>query len=138
MKIQTGYFAALKFYDCALTPVSIARNTLPYIGPILQFPVLAPSRELLKKSRAGMTKDEFEKEFLKELGKHDPRKILSLLPENAVLLCYEKASGNENDWCHRHMVARWLESGTGITVHEAEKTRNEKNGEGGLFDQGLE
>jgi hypothetical protein len=122
--LYTGYFANLKKYLEDLTPVAIVRDLMPYVHPILQFQALAPSRALLDKSKNGLSKEAFEKEFYMELEKHDPMQILGRLPMNAILLCYEKADGsNPHDWCHRHMVAKWIETKTGILVPEARSSQ---------------
>ena len=42
------------------------------------------------------------------------KEIASLFGEDASLLCYEKPG----DFCHRRIVAEWLEKGTGVVVPE--------------------
>lgn len=48
------------------------------------------------------------------LSRLDPRRVLEDLGENAILLCWE-APGH---FCHRRLVAAWLEASLGITVPE--------------------
>lgn len=50
----------------------------------------------------------------------DPIKVYSDL-DGKILLCYEK----ENEFCHRHLVAYWLEECMGIAVDEV-KVYNQK------------
>lgn len=50
------------------------------------------------------------------LDKLDPKSVLEDLGEDAVLLCYEKPG----KFCHRRLVAKWLEENLGIEVKELE------------------
>lgn len=54
--------------------------------------------------------EEYYKQVLKDL---DPEEIYKQL-DNSVLLCYEE----NNKFCHRHIVAAWLEILLGIKVYE--------------------
>ena len=56
----------------------------------------------------------FYHEVLKNL---DPNKVYSDL-DNSVLLCYEQSY----EFCHRHIVASWLEKNLGVKVVECEFT----------------
>ena len=97
--------------------VSIARilpRFIPFKGP--KYIDLAPSMSLLKawKSRT-INEKEYEDRFYQEtLSKTTPGKVLQDLGEEAVLLCYE-APGK---FCHRRIVAKWLEKELGIVVPE--------------------
>ena len=44
----------------------------------------------------------------------DPRDVYEALGDNAVMLCYEKPT----DFCHRFLVAGWLELSLGIEIDE--------------------
>ncbi|KAB2328996.1 DUF488 domain-containing protein [Cytobacillus depressus] len=77
---------------------------------------LAPTWPMLK-----MNQEDYDKEFFKILSKLDAREIYDNLPDNAVLLCYEKF----NDKCHRRAVAEWLEKELGIEVCEYGLKREE-------------
>ena len=48
------------------------------------------------------------------LKKLDPREVYSKLGENAVLVCFEKPT----EFCHRFLVAGWLEYNLNIEVNE--------------------
>ena len=56
----------------------------------------------------------------KVLSKLNPQQVFDELGDNAVLLCYEKYANIENGttFCHRRMVAKWLEQNLGIKVDE--------------------
>ncbi len=72
---------------------------------------LAPSWALVK--------IEDEKEYVRRykyevLDRLDPAQVLKELGEDAVLLCWEKPG----EFCHRRIVAEWLEGELGIEVPE--------------------
>lgn len=72
---------------------------------------LAPSWALVK--------IEDEKEYVRRykyevLDRLDPAQVLKELGEDAVLLCWEKPG----EFCHRRIVAEWLEEELGIEVPE--------------------
>ena len=48
------------------------------------------------------------------LSKLDPKEVLNLIPDGSILLCYE----NNNEFCHRHIVAFWFELFLGINSSE--------------------
>jgi len=82
-----------------------------------RYPALAPRREMLK-----MIDATYRIEYQKILDKLDPRKVFDDLGEDAILLCWE-APGK---FCHRRLVAEWLEKHLGVDVPELQ--------EPGLFD----
>lgn len=60
----------------------------------------------------------------------DPRAIRDRLlgfGDLPVMLCWESASDchHGTKWCHRHLVAQWLEDRLGIEVPEAEGAQGE-------------
>ena len=117
--MQTGYFAQVKNYpkNQGYRFVSIARFNKFWQGD--EFKKLAPPAELIKiEDEKLYTKLYYEQ----VLNKLNPQKVFEELGENAVLLCYEKwsdiASGKK--FCHRRIVAKWLEKNLGITVDEFE------------------
>lgn len=71
---------------------------------------LAPPWSLVKME----DEKEYTKEYRKILDKLDPAMVLEDLGEGAILLCWEKAG----EFCHRRLVAEWLEEHLGITVNE--------------------
>jgi hypothetical protein len=79
------------------------------------YPRLSPPWKIVVKYKQGqINEDEYE-----ELYNH---LVLSSLNvgrvarelDGAVLLCYEKP----DDFCHRHIVARWLSSAIGYEIEE--------------------
>jgi hypothetical protein len=85
-----------------------------------RYPALAPRPKMLKLNEAT-----YRVEYQKILDKLDPQKVFDDLGEDAILLCWE-APGK---FCHRRLVAAWLEKHLGITVPELVV-----NQEPGLFD----
>jgi hypothetical protein len=73
------------------------------------YPALAPRREMLKMDEAT-----YRVEYQKILNNLDPQKVFDDLGEDAILLCWE-ASGK---FCHRRLVAEWLEKHLGVNVPE--------------------
>lgn len=62
---------------------------------------------------------EFYNKVLKDL---DPEEVLLQIPNKSILLCFE----DNNKFCHRHLVAFWLELFLGIKTYEIktdEKTK---------------
>jgi len=105
MKIYTGYFGKIRQYRAAgLVTISIARFNKYYSGASLK--LLAPTAEMIREPEAiyipkyhailsKLSKEGILKEIERLSGGHD-----------CILLCYEKPE----DFCHRHMVAKWLGS----------------------------
>lgn len=80
----------------------------------------------LVKSKDEYSTEEWERHYYKDvLSKLDPVKVAAELGEGAVMLCWEKPE----DFCHRHIVARWMTS-AGVKVEELagmpEKAAKEK------------
>ena len=70
-----------------------------------------------------MPKADYDRLFHARLDGLDPQEIWdrchSLVhPYEPVLLCYEKAPLHENNWCHRRMVAEWIETHLEVVVPE--------------------
>jgi hypothetical protein len=76
-----------------------------------RYPQLAPSRELIAIQNAALFAARYRREVLAKL---DPKAVFRELGDSAVLLCYEKPG----EFCHRRLVAEWLEERLGIQVPE--------------------
>ena len=116
--IYTGYFAKVKQYENAgLTTVSISGKAPSfYKGP--EYKGLAPRWQMFSDWKKGKI-DNFGytklfNQYLETLDKESVKRALESFGENVVLLCYEKPG----DFCHRHLVADWLESNFGWRVDE--------------------
>ena len=112
--MKTSYFANR---TAAGDPraVSIARWPPRWWGSRRRYIPLAPSADLLKRSKAGLPWAEYVAEYRRDvLSKLDSAEVCSDLGPDAILLCWE-APGQE---CHRRLVAEWLQESLGITVPE--------------------
>ena len=88
-----------------------------YVGA--EFKTLAPTKDLLLDFHNGLSKEDYELRFqLEVLSKLNAKdvfeKITKQCGNDVVLLCYE----NPGDFCHRRLVANWLESELFILVPE--------------------
>ena len=75
---------------------------------------------MLKRDRA-----EYEPLYQAILARLDPRQVVEDLhrladPHEPVLLCWERPPFSETVWCHRRLVAAWLERELGLIVPEIE------------------
>lgn len=107
--IYTSYFSSKKYNK--EDGISIARYNKFWDGE--SYPLLYPSANLLawwkklpKKEQYNIwLRDQYEQAYFYEtLNKLNPHIVAAEL-EGKVLLCYEKSE----DFCHRHIVAKWLE-----------------------------
>lgn len=121
MNIFTGSYETCKSGNL----VSISGDkgvSANFTGPA--YPKLAPKRDFFNvwKNNTALPEDEnnayymneFYKRVLSELAPEQVLEELSAFGDDVVILCYE---GN-NDFCHRHLVAAWLEHNLEITVPE--------------------
>lgn len=106
--IYTSYYANVKNLPPEMVPVAISVGIPKYYEGKTN-KNLAPTWAMMKKPRA-----DYDRLFLAHLETLDPQYVYDSLPDNAVLLCYEKP----NDWCHRRAVAEWLEKHLNIIVRE--------------------
>lgn len=138
-KMKTSYYANLKRIDTKkYSPVAISsdegkmvgfegramRNLSPYsffrkwkareieIDKLWQSKMLSEQEYLAFKEQN--EDDYIEKFYNRVLKPLNPQDIYCQLGENAVLLCFEKPT----KFCHRFLVAGWLENSLGITIDE--------------------
>jgi len=114
--MDTSYFGNLKLVK---NPVSISgKAPFWYEGP--EFKVLAPKYGFFSDYKAGkINAAEYTVQFYKQvLEPLDPIKIyqdlISKYGSDVTLLCYEKPG----DFCHRRLVAAWLEAANNIMIPE--------------------
>lgn len=114
--IQTGCFRGCRgLTDC----VSIARSNPKYYHGTT-FLTLAPTwnmlgqyRRISKESGPEVAQKHYIIQYDEILSRLNPQKIYKIL-DGKILLCWE-APG---DFCHRRLVAKWLENNLGIIVPE--------------------
>lgn len=114
-KIYTGYFAKAKQYESkGLVAVSIARYPPKWFSAILSYQDLAPTSDMFK-----MTHEQYLRKFDQILKSRNPNKVIADLKKMSggipvVLCCFEKPE----DFCHRQLVAKWLNERTDAQVEE--------------------
>ncbi len=59
----------------------------------------------------------------------DPRRLAD--PHEPMLLCWERLPFSETVWCHRRLVAAWLERELGLIGSEVERSPKPAAGAGG-------
>ena len=95
--------------------VSIARWPPRWWGTRQRYIALAPSADLLKRSKSGLPWLKYVTEYRRDvLSKLDPAQVHTDLGPDAILLCWEALSAE----CHRRLVAEWLQAALGITISE--------------------
>ena len=109
--IYTSYFAGKRYANEQV--ISIARKTpVSIVVPV--YNDLAPAFELVQDYKKNHDQSKYVLRYTIEvLSKLDPFKVVRDL-DNKVMLCYEKPGA----FCHRHIVAKWLNVYTGIEIVE--------------------
>lgn len=120
--IQTSNYAR-----CGNNPMAMAISySCPewYAGK--RIAVLAPTWNLISGYKAGdISEADYTTGYLKILQERalTPQGVLDLVPDNAILLCYESPS----EFCHRRVLAEWIYLNTGVEIPEwKNKTELEK------------
>jgi len=112
--MKTSYFGN-KNTAADSRAVSIARWSPRWWGAGRRYTALAPSADLLKRSKEGLSWPAYVAEYKSEvLDKLDPAKIYAELSDS-ILMCWEIPGEN----CHRRLVAEWLEKSLNVKVPEA-------------------
>ena len=115
--IYTGYFANIhNYHGCLLSIASISPDF--FEGSTMS--AFAPPMKLIGAYKRGEINefeynDRYKKEVLDKLNKKEIHDYLIKIDkdEDVYLLCYEKEG-----FCHRHIVADWLENEVGLVVNE--------------------
>lgn len=80
---------------------------------------LAPSWDILNAFKAGQIDElEYTKQYLALLTTRNltPESVYENIPNGTIMLCYEKPG----DFCHRRILATWLENHLGVEIPEWE------------------
>ena len=89
--------------------VAISQGTRYFTGRC--YKALAPPRELIKIEDEPLFRKLYHEQVLSKL---DPATVYRELGEDAILLCWE----SPGKFCHRRVVAEWLEKALDIKVPE--------------------
>lgn len=109
--MRTSYFGRINsnaYKQFADKCICISRTSKFWDGP--SYPPLFPTWEMIRCE----DEEKFERMYTEQvLSKLDPMDVWADLGEDAILICYESQAKIEagETFCHRHMVARWLEDG---------------------------
>lgn len=112
-KLYTSYYAKSGTH---LKAISISANAPAFYSGD-KYLALAPSWELIRAYKSGQVDESGYVEWYMRLLKDRkliPQQVADNLAEESILLCYEKSG----DFCHRHIVAEWLEAGADVEVTE--------------------
>lgn len=126
MNIYTSYFAQIRNFPEDFTPVAICGGIPDWYKGIWTKQV-APKwgffNEWKKNHDNNFYIEHFNNEVLANLTADDFIRNLIAMTNNAsniVLLCYEKPT----DFCHRHLVADWINKNNTIGIEVKEWTKN--------------
>ncbi len=109
--IQTSYYSNPKLRQVSnrFRLVGISQGVPKwYRGDV--FKALAPTWAMVRMKDMEQYTQCYKSEILAKL---DPVKLAKTL-DNTILLCWEKPG----EFCHRRLVAEWLEAATGVSVPE--------------------
>lgn len=114
MQLYTSYYAK---HNNDPNAISIsARAPAFFYGK--RYSPLAPSWDLINGIKQNkITQQQYIDQYLSllvEKRKLSPYQVVDDLWDGAIMLCYEAPY----DFCHRHVVAEWITSNTGIPVIE--------------------
>ena len=119
MEILTSYYAKVgKLISKGVVPVRISLGTPRWLNPMPTVKSLAPTSSIFEQIKLTGDTKEYTKSFRDYLATLDINIILddlaSISNNNSgapiALCCYEKPL----QFCHRHIVADWLNSSTSI------------------------
>lgn len=121
-RIYTSYYARSSGHERA---VSISASAPTYFkGNHIK--TLAPTWEILDAYKAGkIDENEYAKRYislLEDERKLTPLSVYNAIPNGTILLCYEKAG----DFCHRRVLAEWVEKSLGVIIPEWESEDERK------------
>ena len=137
MKIQTANFATAIAPD--IIPVSIARYEPRYRkttqGYLRKYKSLAPPALLLSKYKRRAISEKvyaerFQIEVLRWLSVQNVLSDLAEFGDDLVLLCYCAKSA----FCHRHLVADWINQSGLLDVAVTEYKTNQTAGQNGYLE----
>lgn len=106
--IYTTYFANLRKLPNNIIPIAICRGVPKWFHGLV-YSKLAPSWDTVLAWKENKNETVYRKEYNKTLESLDADKVVKDLFDLAgtytiALVCYEKPT----DFCHRHLVAEWL------------------------------
>lgn len=120
MEIYTSYFAKVKSLPKDIVPIAICGG-IPFYWKGLWYKKVAPRVKFFTEWKQNHDNDFYVEHFNEEvLAKHTPDEVVSELfalangADKICLICYERPE----DFCHRHLVADWLNATGKYNVQE--------------------
>ncbi|ASM66399.1 DUF488 family protein, N3 subclade [Bacteroides caccae] len=117
MKIYTSYFGNnRKLKEAGVKIICVAIGRPRFISGVPQMVNVAPTRYMIS---AACSHDEYLRLYDEILANQDAYKVIEQIEslsegKDVALCCYEKPG----DFCHRHILAKWLTENTGIKITE--------------------
>ena len=117
MKIFTSYFGnSLKLKEAGIKIICVAIGKPRFIAGIPQMLNVCPTRYMVS---GPCSHDEYLKLYDRILASQDANQVVKQIEmlsggKDVALCCYEKPG----DFCHRHILAKWITENTGIEITE--------------------
>lgn len=116
MKIYTSYFGNIrKLKEAGIFAICVAIGRPKFLD-LPQMLNVAPTRYMVS---GPCSREEYLKLYDQILSKLDAKQVIRQIEmlskgKDAALCCYEKPG----DFCHRHILAKWITNNTGVEVKE--------------------
>lgn len=117
MKIFTSYFGnSRKLKEAGVNMICIAIGKPRFIAGIPQMLNVCPTRYMVS---GPCSREEYLKLYDRILASQDANQVVKQIEmlsggKDVALCCYEKPG----DFCHRHILAKWITENTGIEITE--------------------
>jgi hypothetical protein len=117
MKIFTSYFGnSRKLKEAGIKIICVAIGKPRFIAGIPQMLNVCPTRYMVS---GPCSHDEYLKLYDRILASQDANQVVKQIEmlsggKDVALCCYEKPG----DFCHRHILAKWITENTGIEITE--------------------
>jgi len=117
MKIYTSYFGnSRKLKEAGIKIICVAIGKPRFFSGVPQMLNVCPTRYMIS---GACSHDEYLKLYDNILANQDANKVIEQIKslsngQDVALCCYEKPG----DFCHRHILAKWLTEKTGIEITE--------------------
>lgn len=117
MKIFTSYFGnSRKLKEAGIKIICVAIGKPRFIAGIPQMLNVCPTRYMVS---GPCSREEYLKLYDRILASQDANQVVKQIEmlsggKDVALCCYEKPG----DFCHRHILAKWITENTGIEITE--------------------
>lgn len=117
MRIYTSYFGnSRKLREAGIKMICVAIGKPRFMTGIPQMLNVCPTRYMISEA---CSRNEYLKLYDRILASQEASKVIEQIEslsggQDVALCCYEKPG----DFCHRHILAKWLTEKTGIEITE--------------------